>query len=195
MRYTSQAHRIVIVGAGYAGLGTAVRLARRADRQIRVDLVDGRAEHQLITRLHEVAAGRLLPAGAAIPLDGVLDGSGVGVHQAWVESVDLQRGEVRTSRGRLAYDTLVLAPGSAPDFRNVPGANEHALPLRTLEDAQRVRATLRRQVERAASAAGVERRSLLTFLIVGGGYTGLELAGELGQFAAAAGAAIRFGPR
>jgi NADH dehydrogenase len=179
MRYTSQAQHIVIVGAGYAGLGTAVRLARRADRRVQVHLVDGRPEHQLITRLHEVAAGRLTPAGAAIPLDRVLDGTGVGAHQAWVEGVDLQRGEVRTSRGRLEYDSLVLAPGSAPDFRDVPGATEHTLPLRTLEDAQRVRTTLRRQVERAANAAGVERRSLLTFLIVGAGYTGLELAGEL----------------
>jgi NADH dehydrogenase len=179
--YTTHAHRIVIVGAGYAGLGTAIGLARRAGRRLRVDLVDGRAEHQLITRLHEVAAGRLVPAGAAIPLDEVLDGSSVGLHRAWVESVDLQRGEVRTSRGRLAYDTLVLAPGSTPDFRGVPGAPDHTLALRTLEDAQRLRLTLQRRVERAASADGLERRSLLTFLIVGGGYTGVELAGELAK--------------
>lgn len=173
------AQRIVIVGAGYAGLGTALRLARRADRSMRIDLVDGRLEHQLITRLHEVAAGRLTPTGAAIPLGQLLDASGVHLHRAWVEGIDPRRGEVRTTDGDLKYDSLVLAPGSRTDFRDVPGATEHGLPLRTLEDAVRVRGTLAGQVERAVDTRGAERESLLTVLVVGGGYTGVELAAEL----------------
>ena len=174
-----QTRRIVVVGAGYAGLATALRLARQADQRLRIDLVDGRSEHQLITRLHEVAAARLTPAAAAIPLRQLLDGSGIHLHAAWLDGIDLNRGEVRTNHGRLAYDRLVLAPGTTPDFRDVPGAATHALPLRTLEDAVRLRDTLARQVQRAANACGIERQSLMTFLVVGGGYTGVELAGEL----------------
>ena len=79
--------------------------------------MDGRSEHQLITRLHEVAAGRLAPAAAAVPLRLLLAGSGVRLHRAWVEAVDLERGRVATSTGLLEYDTLVLAPGSQTDHR------------------------------------------------------------------------------
>jgi NADH dehydrogenase len=171
--------RVVIVGAGNAGLGTAVRLARRADSRLSLELVDGRAEHQLITRLHEVAAGRLAPAAAAVPLSDVLGGTGVGLRQAWIERVDLPAGRIETSSGRLEYDTLVLAPGSETDVGGVSGATEHALPLRTLDEAVQVRTTLLRRFERAASLGGSERRSSLTILVVGGGYTGVELAAEL----------------
>ncbi len=177
-----QLPRIVVVGAGYAGLSTALRLARRADGRARVELVDGRAEHQLITRLHEVAAGRLAPAAAAVPLRAVLGGTSVRLRQAWVEGIDLQRGRVTTSAGQIEYDSLVLAPGSQTDYRSVPGAAQLGLPLRTLEDALHLRETLRRRVERATGFGGSERQSGWTFLIAGGGYTGVELAAELASW-------------
>ncbi len=86
-----QPPRIVVVGAGYAGLSTALRPARQAGGRARVELVDGRAEHQLITRLHEVAAGRLAPAVAAVPLGRLLAGTGICLHRAWVEGIELER--------------------------------------------------------------------------------------------------------
>src|SRR5690348_13062419 len=134
--------RVVVVGAGYGGVGTALRLARVASGQTSIHLVDGRAEHQLITRLHEVAAGRLAPAAAAVPLRVLLAGTSVQLHRAWVEGIDVQRGRVFTSDGVLEYDRLVLAPGSQTDQRGVPGASESTVPLRTLEDALRVRERL-----------------------------------------------------
>jgi NADH:ubiquinone reductase (H+-translocating) len=173
-----QPPRIVVVGAGYAGLSTALRLARQAGGRARVELVDGRAEHQLITRLHEVAAGRLASAAAAVPLGMLLAGTGIRLQRAWVEGIDLEHGQVTTSAGLLNYDTLVLAPGSRTDYRGVPGAAELALPLRTLEDALRLRETFGNS-RRAARIGGAERGSELTFLVVGGGYTGIELAAEL----------------
>ena len=172
--------RIVVVGAGYGGVGTALRLARIASRQTTIHLVDGRAEHQLITRLHEVAAGRLAPAAAAVPLRVLLAGTSVLLHRAWVEGIDVQRGRVFTSDGVLEYDRLVLAPGSQTDYRGVPGASQLTFPLRTLEDALRVRerlATLLRG--RPGRAYSGKNGSELTVLVVGGGYTGVELAAEL----------------
>jgi NADH:quinone reductase (non-electrogenic) len=109
--------RIVVVGAGYGGVGTALRLARLAGGQTTIHLVDGRAEHQLITRLHEVAAGRLAPAAAAVPLRVLLAGTSVELRRAWVEGIDIERGRVITSDGVLEYDRLVLAPGSRTEYR------------------------------------------------------------------------------
>ena len=174
-----QPPRIVVVGAGYAGLSTALRLARQAGGRALVELVDGRAEHQLITRLHEVAAGHLAPAAAAVPLGMLLAGTGIRLHRAWVEGIDLEHGPVTTSVGLLQYDTLVLAPGSRTDYRGVPGAAEYSLPLRTLEDALRLREKVGTHLRQAARTGDAERDSGFTFLVVGGGYTGIELAAEL----------------
>jgi NADH:ubiquinone reductase (H+-translocating) len=174
-----QPPRIVVVGAGYAGLSTALRLARQAGGRARVEVVDGRAEHQLITRLHEVAAGRLAPAAAAVPLGMLLAGTDIRLHRAWVEGIDLERGQVTTSAGLLQYDTLVLAPGSRTDYRGVRGAAEYSLPLRTLEDALRLREKVGTHLRQAARTGDAERDSGFTFLVVGGGYTGIELAAEL----------------
>ena len=141
--------------------------------------MDGRAEHQLITRLHEVAAGRLAPAAAAVPLGVLLAGTGIRLHRAWVEGVDLERGRVATRAGLLEYDMLVLAPGSRTDYRGVPGAAELTLPLRTLEDALHLRETFAMNFRPAARVGAAERNSGFNFLVVGGGYTGIELAAEL----------------
>jgi len=173
-----QPPRIVVVGAGYAGLGTALRLARQVGARARIDLVDGRSEHQLITRLHEVAAGRLAPAAAAVPLRLLFAGTAIRLHRAWVEGVDLERGRVATSTGLLEYDVLVLAPGSRTDYRDVPGAAELTLPLRTLEDALRLRERVGTHLRRATRT-----ESGLTILVVGGGYTGIELSAELAAWA------------
>jgi len=186
--------RIVVVGAGYAGLTTALRLARQVGARVRIDLVDGRADHQLVTRLHEVAAGRLAPAAAAVPLRMLLAGTSIQLHRAWVEGIDLQLGQVTTSAGPLDYDTLVLAPGSQTDYRGVSGAAELTLALRTIEDALRLREKLAVHLRRPGPpffhAAG---RSGLTFLVVGGGYTGVELAAELADLRGRSAPALRVG--
>lgn len=173
--------RVVIVGAGYAGLGLAVRLARRAGTRLRIELVDGHAEHHLVTRLHEVAAGRLARAAVAIPLRRVLAGTDVQVTRAWVDGLDAARGAVSTTAGWLPYDVLVVAPGSEPDFHDIPGASIHGHPLRTLDDAL----ALRDQIEQRVFDARLETRARqwreLAFVLVGGGYTGVELAGELAE--------------
>ncbi len=189
-----QRQRIVVVGAGYGGVGTALRLARLAGGQTTIHLVDGRAEHQLITRLHEVAAGRLAPAAAAVPLWVLLAGTSVQLRRAWVEGIDVQRGRVITSDGALEYDRLVLAPGSRTEYRGVPGASEMTLPLRTLEDAVRLReklvTLLRGRPGRAYSGKGGPQ---LTVLVVGGGYTGVELAAELADLRGRSSDALRVG--
>jgi NADH:quinone reductase (non-electrogenic) len=186
--------RIVVVGAGYGGVGTALRLGRLVGARTSIHLVDGRAEHQLITRLHEVAAGRLAPAAAAVPLRMLLAGTSVQLHRAWVEGIDVQRGRVMTSDGLLEYDRLVLAPGSQTDYRGVPGASELTLPLRTLEDALRVREKLATLLRARTGPVHPGRSgSELTVLVVGGGYTGVELAAELADLRGRSARTLRVG--
>ena len=83
----------------------------------------------------------------------LLAGTGIRLHRAWVEGIDLERGRVTTSAGPLQYDTLVLAPGSRTDYRGVPGAAEYAHPLRTLEDALRLREKVGTHLRQAAPTA------------------------------------------
>jgi NADH dehydrogenase FAD-containing subunit len=184
--------RIVVVGAGYGGVGTALRLGRLVGARTSIHLVDGRAEHQLITRLHEVAAGRLAPAAAAVSLRALLAGSSVHLHRAWVEGIDVQRGRVITSDGVLEYDRLVLAPGSQTDYRGVSGASALTLPLRTLEDALRVREKLASLLRgRPGPLYSGKGGSELAVLVVGGGYTGVELAAELADLPGRSARALR----
>jgi NADH dehydrogenase len=171
--------RVVVVGAGYAGLSTAIGTALLVSQRATVELVDSRSEHELITRLYLVAADRIAPAGAAVPVAELLAGSGVVLRRARVHGIDVRRGRLETTAGPMSYDHLVLALGSESDDRGIPGVPERALPIRTLQDATRLRNTLQARIHRAVHAPTKDRRRLLTFVVVGGGYTGIEVAAEL----------------
>ena len=126
-----------------------------------------------------MAAGRLAPAAAAVPLGLLLAGTAIRWHRAWVEGIDLEQGRVTTSTGPLEYDTLVLAPAAGPTTGAYLARRRTALPLRTLEDALRLREQVGTHLRQAARTGDAERDSGFTFLVVGGGYTGIELAAEL----------------
>ncbi|MET8757680.1 FAD-dependent oxidoreductase [Lentzea sp. NPDC004782] len=153
-------HRIVVLGAGYAGANAAGRLARRLHPSgTEITLVNADPEFVERVRLHQLAAGQDLKVRR---LSDVFAGTGVRVRLARVTAVDAERGVVTTDSGEIPYDTLVYALGSAA--REVP---EHAYDLAGKQSAQRLRARL------AALGAGA------TVLVVGGGLTGIEAATEI----------------
>ncbi|NRQ37331.1 FAD-dependent oxidoreductase [Nonomuraea sp. NN258] len=158
-------HRIVVLGAGYAGLAAAKRAARRLRTagRARVVLVNDADHFVERVRLHQVAAGQALPGR---PLAGLLAGTGIELVIARVTGVDLREKVVRLDRGHgtLGYDTLVYALGSRADLTSVPGAAEHAFGVARAGDAERLRDGL----------AGVS-----SVVVVGGGLTGIETAAEL----------------
>ncbi|WP_433126289.1 NAD(P)/FAD-dependent oxidoreductase [Micromonospora sp. CA-240977] len=160
-------HRIVVLGAGYAGAIAAGRLARRLhpdDTQITV--VNADADFVERVRMHQLATGQHLKRR---PLTDVYAGTGVEVRVARVTAVDADRRTVALGADEIAYDTLVYALGSASADHGVPGVAEHAYDIAGRPSALRLRDRL------AQLPAGA------TVLVVGGGLTGLEAATEIAE--------------
>lgn len=179
--------RIVILGAGYAGLRTALdlaRLRRAYGMEITIQVVDQNPYHQLVQLLHLTATAGITDQKSIYQLDTLFRGREVERIEGRVEAIHpLERRVVLNTGQTLEYDRLVLALGSETAFQ-VPGAREYTLPLRTFSDALKLRKHLIEQFTRAASITDpTELRITMTTAIVGGGYTGCELAGELAAWA------------
>jgi NADH dehydrogenase len=170
---------VVIVGGGFAGVGCARRLAGRGD--VRVTLIDRNNYHQFQPLLYQVATSQLAPSDVAYSLRKLFaDDQNVTVKLDEVRSIDPATRSVTTTRGEpIAGDALVLAAGSQPNFFHTPGAEEHAFPLYSLDDAQRLRSRILGVFEEADRDPSLIERGALNFVVVGGGPTGVELAGAL----------------
>lgn len=180
--------QIVILGAGYAGLRTALdldRLLRQRGRDDVVTLIDQFGYHQLIQVLHLVATAAHETREAIYDLPVLLSRGGVRFVQGQVATICPPERCVRLADGStVGYDRLVIALGAEADYHNVPGAREHGLPLHSVEHALRLRNHIVDQYRAAAKAADPKaQRILMTTAIVGGGYTGCQLAGELAAWA------------
>lgn len=174
---------ILILGAGYAGLRVALDLQRLPPEasQLAVTLVDQNSYHQLVQLLHLAATGALPDHEAIYDLKRLLDERRVRFVQGRVQTVvPLERAVTLDDGRQLPYDRLVIALGAETAYGDTPGAREHSLPLRTYQHALRLREQLGERFTAAAQTNDErEQRVLLTTAIVGGGYTGCQLAGEL----------------
>ncbi len=171
---------MVIVGGGFGGLYAARALAHRP---VRVTLLDRRNHHLFQPLLYQVATAALNASDIAVPLRSVLRrATNVTVLLAEVEAVDLANRRLVLDRGDIGYDALVLAAGASHSYFGHDEWEVLAPGLKSLEDALEIR----RRVLLAFEAAereqdGAERQALLTFVVIGGGPTGVELAGALGE--------------
>src|SRR4051794_2541729 len=170
---------VIVIGGGFAGVGCARRLDGRDG--VRVTLVDRNNYHQFQPLLYQVATSQLAPSDVAYSLRKLFrDSRNVDVKLAQVESLDPATHSVTTTDGeRLVGDVLVLAAGSRPNFFHTAGAEEHAFPLYSLDDAQRLRSRVLAVFEEADRDVDLIAKGALNFVIVGGGPTGVELAGAL----------------
>jgi NADH:ubiquinone reductase (H+-translocating) len=172
--------RIIVVGAGFAGLWAVQRLS---GAPVDVVLVDRNNYHTFLPLLYQVAAAELGPTEIAYPVRSVLRKSrNATFRMAALESVDPDRRLAVVGGETLGYDHLLLAMGATTHFFGVPGAEEHAYPLRTMDEA----IPLRHHILGCFEAAAVEedrarRRRLLTFTVVGAGPTGVEFSGALAE--------------
>ncbi|WP_345631093.1 NAD(P)/FAD-dependent oxidoreductase [Streptomyces thinghirensis] len=189
--------RILVVGGGYVGMYTALRL----QRNLRGELRRGEAEITVVTPdpymtyqpfLPEAAAGSISPRHVVVPLRRVLDQCHVVIGEA--RSIDhttrtatittLATGEEKTGARRLTYDELVLAPGSVSRTLPVPGLADHGVGFKTVEEAIGLRNHVLEQMDIASSTRDPAiRDAALTFVFVGGGYAGVEALGELEDMA------------
>ena len=174
--------RIVIVGGGFGGL-YAARALRRAAAD--VTLVDRRNFHLFQPLLYQVATGALSPANIAAPLRSIVKRqANTRVVLATVSGFDLGRRVALTDAGEIPYDTLVVASGSSHAYFGHDAWELWAPGLKTIEDATEMRRRILLAFEEAESATDpARRRRLLTFVIVGAGPTGAELAGALAEIA------------
>ena len=175
-----QRPRIVVIGAGFGGLWAARRFVSFG---LGVTLIDRNNYHTFFPLLYQVAAAELGPSEIAYPVRSLFRGhSLVEFRRARVHDVDLDAQIVDADGCRLEYDYLVMALGSVPNYFGVEGAVRHAFPLRTMDDAVPLRYHVLDCFERAAQATDPSvRSSLLRFVIVGGGATGVEYAGALAE--------------
>jgi NADH dehydrogenase len=174
--------RVVIVGGGFGGLDAARALAHAP---VSVTLVDRHNYHLFQPLLYQVATASLSPGDIASPIRWILRHQrNVDVLLAEARAVDVARREVVLDRGRLSYDFLILAAGATHAYFGHPDWEARAPGLKTLDDAVEMRRQVLLAFEAAERVADpVEQKRLLTFVIVGGGPTGVELAGALAEIA------------
>jgi NADH dehydrogenase len=178
--------KIVIVGAGYSGILTAKKLAKKFKRnnEVSITIIDKNPFHTMLTELHEVAANRVDEDSIKISLDKVFAGRKVDVKLDTVNRINFEQKLVLGNTETYAYDYLVLSAGSKPTFFGTPGAEEYTFKLWSYDDAVVLKDHIHNMFRKAASETDrEEKKKLLTFYIVGAGFTGAEMAGELAEYA------------
>ena len=175
-------HRVIIIGGGFGGLSAAQNLK---NAPVQVSLIDRRNFHLFQPLLYQVATGWLSPANIASTLRSTLKRQrNTSVFLAEVDDIDFERRRVAMGNCQLEYDTLIVATGSRPFYFGNDHWQKHAPGLKTIEDATEIRRRIFLAFEAAErESASAELGALLTFAIVGGGATGVELAGALGEIA------------
>jgi NADH dehydrogenase FAD-containing subunit len=174
--------QVVIVGAGFAGLATAKLLAHTTAK---VTLIDRRNHHLFQPLLYQVATAGLSPAQVAAPIRAIVrNNKNTRVLLDEVTGVDLEQQDVLLGNRRIGYDYLVLATGARHSYFGHDEWEPFAPGLKSLEDAIEIRRRLLLAFERAEGAVNpTTRGALLTFVIIGGGPTGVELAGKIIEIA------------
>ena len=170
---------VVIVGGGFAGLGCAQELAHHDG--IRITLIDRNNYHQFQPLLYQVATSLLSPSDIAHSLRAVFtDQNNVDVKLAEISSIDTNAKTVKSIDGEeWTADALVLAAGSQPNFFKTPGAAENSFPLYSLDNATELRSRILGIFEQVDRDPKLIDRGALNFVIVGGGPTGVEVAGAI----------------
>jgi len=180
---TEQRPRVVIVGAGFGGLAAAQALR---NAPVEVTIVDQRNHHLFQPLLYQVATAGLSPADIAAPIRAIVkDNLNTRVLLDRVEGVDAATREVRLADARpLPYDWLILATGARHSYFGRDEWAEYAPGLKTLDDATAIRRNVLLALERAETEEDRDRRqALLTFVVIGGGPTGIEMAGAIAELA------------
>jgi NADH dehydrogenase len=174
--------RIVVVGMGFAGVSAANRLGQLVGRDCRIEvlLVDKHNYHLFYPLLYQVASGGVEPGALAYPARIIAREHGLRFLEATVLEVDVEGKRLDTDIGAIDFDALILGPGSVTNFFGMQDVMANALPLKSLHDGTRIRNRIVDSFENADRETDPERRrALLTFVIAGGGATGVELSASL----------------
>jgi NADH dehydrogenase len=181
--------RVLILGAGAAGISAALELKKASAGVVglEVTLVDQRDYHHPLPFIWQVVSGSVEPGHISFPLHALLRRRGaegpVKFKQSRVQGIDVERKVVSTDDGELEWDYLVIALGSTTNFFGMADVEENSLSFKSLRDAVNIHNHILDNYEAALQERNEERRrELLTFVVVGGGPTGIELAAAIQDF-------------
>lgn len=173
---------IVVVGAGYAGVAATKFLAKKLKKDdVSITLIDRHSYHTMMTELHEVAGGRVEPTAIQYDLQHLFSRKkNVQLVTDTVTEIDKEKKIVKTKLGSYPFDHLILGMGGEPNDFGTPGVKEHGFTLWSFEDALKIREHIEATVAKAAIEPDAElRKAMLTFVVCGSGFTGIEMIGEL----------------
>ena len=183
------AKKIVVIGGGYAGVLTAKKLLKKLKKEIKKDeveitIIDKLPYHTLMTELHEVAFARTEREAIRVYLSKIFKGKKITIVTDTVSTIDYEKKTVVTKdTSNLDYDYLVEATGAVPTFFGVEGAQEHSYTLWSYKDAVDLHTKVLNHFELAEKETNEEKRkALLTFVVAGAGFTGVEVCGELNEW-------------
>lgn len=180
MKIDTSRRKIIIIGAGFGGLWAVKALRKSA---VDVTLIDRNNYHLFLPLLYQVAAAEIEPDQIAYPIRNIVRRfRNIEFLMGEVQNIDLINNRVEFAGSLLDYDYLILATGSTSNFFGVEGAAEHAFTLKAMAEATALRNHILRFFERASYENDPDRlKKLLTFVIIGGGPTGVEFAGALAE--------------
>ncbi|MCC7050209.1 MAG: NAD(P)/FAD-dependent oxidoreductase [Bacteroidia bacterium] len=171
--------RVVIVGGGFAGINLAKKIS---GKNFEIVLIDKNNYHQFQPLLYQVATGGLEPSSISFPLRKIFKQyKDISLRMAEVTAININPSTVTTNVGEIEYNYLVLAQGATTNFFNNKSVQENAYTMKSISEALLLRNTLLENYEKAITATEQEREALLNVVIVGGGPTGVELAGTIAE--------------
>jgi NADH dehydrogenase len=181
-------NRIVVIGAGYAGVLATKKLEKKLRKKgladaTEITIIDKHPYHTMLTELHEVAACRVGEESIKMNLKQIFAGRKVNVVLDEVSNVDFTEKKIQGRNQVYEYDYLVLAAGSKPTYFGVEGAEEHSYSLWSYDDAVKLRDRIHDCFRLAADETdSAKKKELLSFYVVGAGFTGVEMVGELAEY-------------
>lgn len=174
--------RIVILGGGYGGVyaGKLLHKKLKKEKDVEITLIDKKPYHTLMTELHEIAGSRTPEDSVRVGLDKIFAKRKVNVVQDEINNIDFDERVLSSVDNSYEYDYLIIGTGAEPMFFGVEGAEENSLTLWSYEDALQIKEhilNMFREAEKETSEK--KRKEMLTFVVAGGGFTGVEMVGEL----------------
>jgi NADH dehydrogenase len=175
--------KIVIIGAGYAGIEAALFLNKRGKTDVDITVIDRNPYHTLLTEIHEIAGNRVSEGSVKVPLKRIFRHTHVKSVADNITRFDFESKKVASDNNEYTYDYLIISIGSVPNYFGIPGLEENCFPMWSLKDAIAARDHIERCFYDAEREDDPERRKrLLTFVVGGAGFTGVETIGELAQW-------------
>lgn len=179
--------KIAVLGGGYSGVLTAKHLEKSLRKSkitdVSVTLIDKNPYHTMLTELHEVAANRVEEDSIKMDLTKIFEGRNVNVVLDNITNIDFDGNKLVGELGTYDYDYLVLGSGSKPTYFGTTGAEENSFSLWSFDDAVKLKIHILDMFRKAEGTTNKElRKELLSFYVVGGGFTGVEMIGELAEW-------------